>query len=431
MRSFLTLPILVSILLVGLALALGAPFDSDPTFSGVLAMAALAAPEVDALRAQIAAMPWRRVRKDLTDVTNVAATGVATIVIPRYALSLLGVQLKMGGTTFDESKITDIRVKLGSKVIWGPVTGADLRAMNAAKGYYDGNRQFLHLDFCAIKSKNIGGEMMGGIDMSKLPAGKCTILVTITGATAPTLDAKGHWGPPQGNATMQRLLQFTWGSSSSGRRVTGLDFDKTRIRNLFILYSGTDWANTATSAAWTANTGNGVMGAVTVAAAAQVGVHKFVCTQANANLGTFQHQTPDGKIVSSRMIVASAYSGGGLAFTLADGATDFIPGDGFDITVSENTNGNITRVEVIKNGESVWDFTDAEARQIQKQHGYVPQTKMAMVNFEVDNWPDGILPTADATTLDVAATLTASDTAITIYAEVLDTITGAPSDAGS
>ena len=34
------------------------------------------------------------------------------------------------------------------------------------------------------------------------------------------------------------------------------------------------------------------------------------------------------------MDVAAAFSEGGIAFTLADGATDFVVGDGFDIKIS-------------------------------------------------------------------------------------------------
>lgn len=81
------------------------------------------------------------------------------------------------------------------------------------------------------------------------------------------------------------------------------------------------------------NTGNGVMGAVTVGADAQVGVYRLRVIQAAANAGLFQVLDPAGDVVGLGN-VATAFNAGGLAFTLADGAADFIVGDGFDITVA-------------------------------------------------------------------------------------------------
>jgi len=90
----------------------------------------------------------------------------------------------------------------------------------------------------------------------------------------------------------------------------------------------------ATSAAKAGgNTGTGTMGAVTVGAAAKVGAYVLTITAAAANAGTFSVVDPDGVALASGT-VAVAYSQGGLSFTLADGATDFIVGDGFVITVA-------------------------------------------------------------------------------------------------
>jgi len=366
-------------------------------------------------------MPFRRLRKDLKAFENVVPTGYATCEIERRAGTLLAATLYLSGTTFNETHITEIRLKLGSKPIWGgTLTGSQLRSMNAYKGYYNGNRQFINVDFTATKCKQYGGWGVGGIDMTQLPAGLLVLEVKTSGATAPALVAKGHWGPPQDNGIIQRLLQFTYSTSSSGRKVIPITFDGARLRRLFVFYAGTSWEQgTATSAAWTGNTGNGVMGTVTATVGAQVGVHKFECIEPGTNVGTFLHQTPDGVIVSSRMIVASAYAAGGLSFTLADGATDFVSGDGFDITVSEITTGNISRVEVNKDDVPVWDFFCHEARHLQKQNGFVPQSLMYVVDFEVDNWADGALKTADARSLEFAVTFTASD-ALTMYAEVLN-----------
>lgn len=92
----------------------------------------------------------------------------------------------------------------------------------------------------------------------------------------------------------------------------------------------------AASAAVAGNTGNGTMGAVTVTAGAKLGVYKLTVITAASNAGVFSVEDPDGNIVDMGN-VAAAFSSGGLAFTLADGATDFAVGDQFNITVTATT----------------------------------------------------------------------------------------------
>lgn len=404
--------------LIGIALALsfdvsaGVALAASPTFLGL-----------------DDSQPFRRTRRDLPAFENVVASGIAVSKIPRYQKSLLAATLYLSGTTFNETHITDVRLRLGgSKTIW-QATGADVRKINAYKGYFDGNRQFVWVDFSANKSKSLGGEFVGGIDMTTLPAGLLTLEVTTSGATAPALTAKGHWGPAGTGAVMQKLLKLSYSTSGTGRKVLPIDqntLQGARLRRLYAIYAGTSWEQgTATSAAWSGNTGNGVMGTVTSTAGAMTGTHRVVIIEPGANVGTFIHFKPDNgsarvdTLNSKSGVVASAYASGGLSFTLADGATDFISGDGFDLTVSENTDGNISRIEVIKDGEACWDFLCKEARQLQKQYGFLPQSLMYVVDFEIDGWPDGSLRTADAKTLEIAATFTAAD-ALTLYAEVLD-----------
>lgn len=91
-----------------------------------------------------------------------------------------------------------------------------------------------------------------------------------------------------------------------------------------------------TSAAAAGNTGNGTMGAVTGSAGAKAGVYKLTIVEAAANAGAFIVEDPDG-ITIGNGDVASAFSAGGLAFTLADGSTDFAAGDQFTITVAAGT----------------------------------------------------------------------------------------------
>lgn len=96
--------------------------------------------------------------------------------------------------------------------------------------------------------------------------------------------------------------------------------------------STTITATSAIAAAFAGNTGTGTVGAIVVSNGVKVGVHKVVVTGPGSNVGNFLHFGPDG-VLAGQGDVGAAYSGGGLAFTIAD-ATDFVDGDGFNITVA-------------------------------------------------------------------------------------------------
>ncbi len=85
--------------------------------------------------------------------------------------------------------------------------------------------------------------------------------------------------------------------------------------------------------AFAGNTGNGAMGAVTADVGAPTGTWRVVITEPGSNVGNFIVERPDG-VIDGQGDVAAAYNGG-INFTLADGATDFVAGDGFDIVVSD------------------------------------------------------------------------------------------------
>ncbi len=89
----------------------------------------------------------------------------------------------------------------------------------------------------------------------------------------------------------------------------------------------------AAAVAGASNTGNGTMGSITVSAHAIPGVYTLRITAASSNAGAFELLNANGSVVGT-CNVASAFVGAGLAFTLADGATDFAVGDTFTITVS-------------------------------------------------------------------------------------------------
>jgi Bacteriophage lambda head decoration protein D len=93
-------------------------------------------------------------------------------------------------------------------------------------------------------------------------------------------------------------------------------------------------AGTVASAAWVGNTGNGAMGTVTPGVAAQVGTYEVEVYESQSNAGLIEVRDPAGVIVGHGT-VGVAFLAGDLGFTLADGATDFHAGDGFDLDVTE------------------------------------------------------------------------------------------------
>jgi hypothetical protein len=338
----------------------------------------------------------------------------ALLKIPRYALTLTRLQLRLGGTTFTKSQIDQINVKLGSHTIWD-VTGDQLDKINKYVGLYD-DALHLTLDFTERDAPDIVGKEIGGIDMATLQDDVYVEVAINSGASAPTLSAIAFFTPPQENVLIKKLVKQASSTLSSGRQDLNFNPMGALMMRAFLFYTGSDWSVTATSAAFTGNTGNGAMGAVTVTAGTKLGVHKLVIIEPGANVGNFVVYDPDGIPASAHGTVASAYSAGGLAFTLADGATDFVAGDGFDITVSEGVNGNLSDLRVKKNGVPVWEeISCVDARFIQREYKKVPQKQLYVYDPIVDNNQSGALVTADAVSLQFQPNLTASDTITGVY----------------
>lgn len=83
-------------------------------------------------------------------------------------------------------------------------------------------------------------------------------------------------------------------------------------------------------------TGNGVLTLASPAYNARIkdGVYKAVCTAVAANGGKFEVSDPAGVVIGIAT-VGSAFNKE-IKFTIADGATDFVAGDTFDLTVAAN-----------------------------------------------------------------------------------------------
>jgi hypothetical protein len=92
--------------------------------------------------------------------------------------------------------------------------------------------------------------------------------------------------------------------------------------------------NVGSKAAFTnaaGDTGNGTCGTITLSAGAQEGVYTFTCLVAGST-AKFQGIAPNGAVLPE-LTVGSAYSQGGLGFTITTGGVNYAVGDEFTITV--------------------------------------------------------------------------------------------------
>jgi hypothetical protein len=85
-----------------------------------------------------------------------------------------------------------------------------------------------------------------------------------------------------------------------------------------------------------ANTGALTLDVTTpVLSNAMAGVYRVRCIAAASNSGTFRVENPDGVVIGD--VAVAATFADGVKFVIADGAQDFIVGEGFDITVADGS----------------------------------------------------------------------------------------------
>jgi hypothetical protein len=81
-------------------------------------------------------------------------------------------------------------------------------------------------------------------------------------------------------------------------------------------------------------TGNGVITVGALGVDAQSGSYKLRCVAAATNAGTFDFEAPDGSLIRQITVGGGATASDHITLTIADGATDFVVGDTYTITVT-------------------------------------------------------------------------------------------------
>lgn len=141
-------------------------------------------------------------------------------------------------------------------------------------------------------------------------------------------------------------------------------------------------SGSATAAADAGNTGDGTMGAITVAADALPGVYTLTIVDTATDAGDFTVEKPDG-VTDGAGTVAVAYSGD-VSFTLADGATDFAVGDKFYITVVATSTYYKPAVETATDGSKVFAGVFMFDKGGDDFYTYAADTDYTVVIFEQD-----------------------------------------------
>lgn len=132
----------------------------------------------------------------LNPFPSVAANAVATMSTRELAgRSVHGLAFKLGGTTFNKSHISNVRVGLDGKDIINGITGAQLQDLNDYAGLAD-TTNYLFVWFGDPTARTVRGQHMGDLDLSVYDRA-LEIEVTIGAATAPTLSVQAMCGVPK------------------------------------------------------------------------------------------------------------------------------------------------------------------------------------------------------------------------------------------
>ncbi|TBO31331.1 hypothetical protein EYS42_08790 [Aquabacterium lacunae] len=180
---------------------------------------------------------------------NPISNGVrSTTVVQRWALTLGRVQLKFSGS-ITKSTISEIVVKIGARVIFGPISGTELDRLNMYRGVYDQSDR-LTIDFTDWNQPNVLEREIGGIDIPALGDEDIYVeVVNSAGAGTPGLSAIGGFTslqfdpskPDPNGQLIKKTLAITI-PTSGGTNVTWLpDFRGAQIQRVHFAYTGTDW----------------------------------------------------------------------------------------------------------------------------------------------------------------------------------------------
>lgn len=190
----------------------------------------------------------------LPDFQPVVAGQTAMLKLPRYALTLNRIVLRLGGTTFTKALITKIELKLGTRTVWivdtvgSLAAGTILDMINKYRGIFD-QATNLTLDFTERDFMTIAAREIGGYDMSKLGDDLYLNITIAAGASAPTLYGIAMYTPPQGKdieetQLVQKLIAAPYSFNTAGRYLVNFDPKGALMKRIYMTFTGSDGSAT-------------------------------------------------------------------------------------------------------------------------------------------------------------------------------------------
>lgn len=182
---------------------------------------------------------------------NPVANGVrSTVQVQRYGMSLARVVLKfIGANSITKATIPEIVVKVGARVVFGPISAAALDKINKYKGIYD-QADSLTIDFTERDGLSVFAKEVGAYDIPALGGQDIFIeVVNNAGSGTPSLYALAYFTglqfdpskPSPDGQLVHKLLQIQV-PTSGGTAVTWTpQFKGAVVKRIFFEYSGTDW----------------------------------------------------------------------------------------------------------------------------------------------------------------------------------------------
>lgn len=189
---------------------------------------------------------------------NPLANGVrSTTQIPRWAMTLGRILLCFPQATANgitKATISEVVVKVGARVIFGPISGTELDRLNSYKGLTTDSGHLV-IDFTERDALTVIAKEIGGIDLVALGAEDVFVEVvnSYAGANPLTMFAvAGFTGlqfdpskPSVDGQLIKKVLAFNI-PTTGGTSVTWMpDFKGALVQRLHFQYTGTDWTATA------------------------------------------------------------------------------------------------------------------------------------------------------------------------------------------
>lgn len=188
---------------------------------------------------------------------NPVANGVrSTTQVQRWQMTLGRIVLAFlggGANSISKTTISEIVVKIGARVVFGPISGADLDKLNKHRGIYDQSDR-LTIDLTERDALSAIAKEIGGIDLPAL--GNDDVFVEVVnnaGAGTPALYALGGFttlqfdpSKPQADGQLIKKVLVYQIPTSGGTAVTWMpDFKGAIVQRVHFAYAGTDWTATA------------------------------------------------------------------------------------------------------------------------------------------------------------------------------------------